>query len=91
MLNKGKRQRERYSPETQGVAESYEMAYRMQFSMPEIMDYEKEKSSVKKVGRWLIKLSASLTCFDPFATSGPSTSNKDSSMGNLIMAKTKIE
>ena len=48
-LNKGKLQRERYSPETKGVSESYEMAYRMQFSMPEIMDYEKEKSSVKKM------------------------------------------
>lgn len=49
MLNKGKKNRERYSPETQGVAESYEMAYRMQFSMPEIMDYDKEKSSTKKM------------------------------------------
>ena len=49
MLNKGKKNRDRYSPETAGVAESYEMAYRMQFSMPEIMDYEKEKSSTKKM------------------------------------------
>ncbi|MCM8540321.1 MAG: DUF1501 domain-containing protein [Lentisphaeraceae bacterium] len=49
MLNKGKKNRDRYSPETAGVAESYEMAYRMQFSMPEIMDYENEKSSTKKM------------------------------------------
>ena len=49
LLNKGKKQRDRFSPETHGVAESYEMAYRMQFSMPEIMDYDKEKSSIKKL------------------------------------------
>ena len=49
MLNKGKKMRDVYSPETTGVSESYEMAYRMQFSMPEIMDYEKEKSSTKKM------------------------------------------
>lgn len=48
-LNKDKKARDGYSPETQNVADSYELAYRMQFSMPEIMDYDKEKSSTKKM------------------------------------------
>lgn len=48
-LNKGKLQRDKISPETQAVIDSYEMAYRMQFSMPEIMDFEKEKDTIKKM------------------------------------------
>ncbi|NQZ59526.1 MAG: DUF1501 domain-containing protein, partial [Lentisphaeraceae bacterium] len=48
-LNKGKLRRDRYNPDVKGIIEANEMAYRMQDSMPAIMDYNKEKESIKKL------------------------------------------
>ena len=46
-LNKGKLRKEGKAPQVQGVMDSFEMAYRMQDSMPAIMDLSKEKNSTK--------------------------------------------
>ena len=48
-LNKDKLKRDRYNPKVEGLGDSLELAFRMQSSMPDIMDYEKEKSSIKKM------------------------------------------
>ncbi len=41
-MNRGKLQREAVNPELEGVIKSYELAYRMQGEMPEVLDYSKK-------------------------------------------------
>lgn len=44
-LNKEKIRREQYQPAVEGVIESYELAFRMQGAMPEVMDISNETSA----------------------------------------------
>ena len=44
-LNKGVLNREQYQPDVEGIIESYELAFRMQDAMPEVMDVSTESSS----------------------------------------------
>ncbi|MCP4785078.1 MAG: DUF1501 domain-containing protein [Fuerstiella sp.] len=44
-LNREKMHRDRYQPGVEGVIESYELAFRMQDAMPELMDTSKETQS----------------------------------------------
>lgn len=44
-LNKEKLRREKYQPDVEGVIESYELAFRMQGTMPELMDTSGESES----------------------------------------------
>ena len=48
-LNKSKLRRDRFNPDVKGIIEANEMAYRMQDSMPEILNYEKERESTQKL------------------------------------------
>lgn len=41
-LNKSKLKREKHAPQVEGMVESLELGYRMQFAMPELLDYTKE-------------------------------------------------
>ncbi len=49
MLNHADLEREQYSPEVEGVIESYELAYKMQSEMPEVMDISRESAATKKL------------------------------------------
>ncbi len=44
-LNQQKMQRDRFQPDVEGVIESYELAFRMQDAMPELMDTSNESES----------------------------------------------
>ena len=44
-LNRGKLRRDRYQPDVEGVIESYELAFRMQDTLPELMDTSAESQS----------------------------------------------
>lgn len=48
-LNRGELQRDRFNPDVEGVIESYELAFRMQSQMPEVMDISKETEATKKM------------------------------------------
>ncbi|HEX8915159.1 MAG TPA: DUF1501 domain-containing protein [Humisphaera sp.] len=48
-LNKAAREREQVSPEIDGVIESYELAFRMQGRIPEVMDLAKESAATKSL------------------------------------------
>jgi Protein of unknown function (DUF1501) len=46
-MNRSKLQREAVNPELEGVIKSYELAYRMQGEMPEVLDFSKESQATK--------------------------------------------
>jgi hypothetical protein len=48
-LNRGKLARERVQPEVEGVIQSYELAFKMQREMPQVMDLSKESEATKKL------------------------------------------
>lgn len=48
-LNRSKLSREKHDPQVEGLIESYELAYRMQSAMPEVMDLERESLATKKL------------------------------------------
>ncbi|MEX2581278.1 MAG: DUF1501 domain-containing protein [Verrucomicrobiales bacterium] len=48
-LNEGKLRRDRHHPEVEGVIESYELAFRMQDELPEVLDGSDEPASVRKL------------------------------------------
>ncbi|MHA3772413.1 DUF1501 domain-containing protein [Verrucomicrobiota bacterium sgz303538] len=48
-LNREALRRERVNPEVEGVIESYELAFRMQSQMPQVMDLSKETEATKKL------------------------------------------
>ncbi len=48
-LNQETLEQEQYSPEVEGVIQSYELAYKMQAEMPEIMDISKESEATKQL------------------------------------------
>ena len=39
--------RDQYDPDVEGVIQSYELAYKMQAEMPEVMDISKESEATK--------------------------------------------
>ena len=48
-FNRRKLARDRVSPEVEGVIESYELAFKMQSQMPQVMDISKETDATKKL------------------------------------------
>jgi uncharacterized protein DUF1501 len=48
-LNREKLARDRFNPEVEGVIESYELAFKMQSQMPQVMDISKESAATKKM------------------------------------------
>ncbi|MGA2441371.1 MAG: DUF1501 domain-containing protein [Tepidisphaeraceae bacterium] len=48
-LNHEALEREQYDPEVEGVIESYELAYKMQAQMPQVMDLSKESEATKQL------------------------------------------
>ena len=48
-LNREKLARDRVNPEVEGVIESYELAFKMQSEMPQVMDLSKETEATKKL------------------------------------------
>ena len=48
-LNREKLARDRVNPEVEGVIQSYELAFKMQSQMPQIMDLSKESEATKKL------------------------------------------
>ncbi len=48
-LNREELRRDRVNPEVEGVIESYELAFRMQSQMPQVMDISKESEATKKM------------------------------------------
>ncbi len=48
-LNREKLARDRVNPEVEGVIQSYELAFKMQSQMPEVMDISKESEATKKL------------------------------------------
>ena len=48
-LNREKLARDRVNPEVEGVIQSYELAFKMQSQMPQIMDISKESEATKKL------------------------------------------
>src|SRR6202012_3722443 len=44
-LNEEELSREQFNPDVEGVIESYELAYKMQAQMPEVMDISKESQA----------------------------------------------
>lgn len=48
-LNREKLARDRVNPEVEGVIESYELAFKMQSQMPQVMDISKESEATKKL------------------------------------------
>lgn len=48
-FNRSKLAREPHNPQVEGVIESFELAYRMQKDMPEVMDLSKETEETKKL------------------------------------------
>jgi hypothetical protein len=48
-LNRQALQRDRVNPEIEGVIESYELAFRMQSQMPQVMDLSKETEATKQL------------------------------------------
>jgi hypothetical protein len=49
VLNREKLARDRVNPEVEGVIESYELAFKMQSEMPQVMDISKETAATKKL------------------------------------------
>ncbi len=48
-LNQGKLEREIHNPEVEGVIESFELAFRMQSEIPELLDIETESQATKNL------------------------------------------
>jgi hypothetical protein len=48
-MNRQKLARDRFNPEVEGVIESYELAFRMQSQMPQVLDISKETEATKKL------------------------------------------
>lgn len=48
-LNMEKLHRDEYHPEVEGIIESYELAFRMQDELPEVLDIESEPDSIKNL------------------------------------------
>ncbi len=48
-LNREKLARDRVNPDVEGVIESYELAFKMQSEMPQVMDISKESQATKKL------------------------------------------
>jgi hypothetical protein len=48
-MNRALLERERVHPQVEGIIESYELAFRMQGSLPEVMDLAKESDATKKL------------------------------------------
>jgi hypothetical protein len=48
-LNHEAMEREQYAPEVEGVIQSYELAYKMQAEMPEVMDLSKESAATQQL------------------------------------------
>ena len=48
-LNREKLARDRVNPDVEGVIESYELAFKMQSQMPQVMDISKESEATKKL------------------------------------------
>ena len=48
-LNRQKLARDRVNPDVEGVIESYELAFKMQSQMPQVMDISKETEATKKL------------------------------------------
>src|SRR5207247_9557084 len=48
-LNREKLVRDRFNPEVEGVIQSYELAFKMQSQMPEVMDVAKESAATQKL------------------------------------------
>ncbi len=48
-LNREKLARDKFNPEVEGVIESYELAFKMQSQMPQVMDISKETEATKKL------------------------------------------
>ncbi len=48
-LNREKLARDRVNPEVEGVIESYELAFKMQSQMPQVLDISKETEATKKL------------------------------------------
>ena len=48
-LNREKLARDRVNPDVEGVIESYELAFKMQSQMPQVMDISKESDATKKL------------------------------------------
>lgn len=48
-MNQQKLKKDAVNPEVEGVIQSYELAFKMQSQMPEVMDLEKESTATKKL------------------------------------------
>lgn len=48
-LNEDKLRRDQYHPEVEGIIESYELAFRMQDELPDVLDISDEPDSIKKL------------------------------------------
>lgn len=48
-LNRETLRRDRFNPDVEGVIESYELAFRMQKEMPQVMDLSRESEATKKL------------------------------------------
>ncbi|MEO0415958.1 MAG: DUF1501 domain-containing protein, partial [Verrucomicrobiota bacterium] len=48
-LNRNKLQRDQYQPQVEGMIESFELAFRMQSAMPEVMDLSKESPKTQEM------------------------------------------
>src|SRR6185295_16023753 len=48
-LNRHQLARDHFNPEVEGVIESYELAFKMQSQMPQVMDISKETEATKKL------------------------------------------
>jgi len=48
-LNREKLARDRFNPEVEGVIQSYELAFKMQSQMPQVMDISKESAATQKL------------------------------------------
>ena len=48
-LNREQLERDHYNPDIEGVIESYELAYKMQGQMPEVMDLSKESEATNRL------------------------------------------
>jgi hypothetical protein len=48
-LNRERMQRDQFNPQVEGVIESYELAFRMQSAVPEVMDLSKESEATRQL------------------------------------------
>jgi hypothetical protein len=86
-LNREKLAREQVNPEVEGVIESYELAFKMQSQMPQVMDISRETEATKK----LYGIGDKGTPGSYFGGGGPSGAGTDDFGHKCLLARRLIE